>query len=117
MAPAATTANCPGVTNVMVAQPLCPSLVAVMIAVPGATPKTHALPPASSDTLATVGLLDCHVTMRYGSTVPAASRITALSLIEPPAGPTGTLVDSGVTVTESTGARLDETITVAVPAL
>jgi len=54
--------------------------------------------------------------MRYGSTVPAASRITAASLIEPPAGPTGTVVDSGVTVTESTGARLDETITVAVPA-
>src|SRR5207237_10885369 len=116
MEPAATPVNGPGITNVMLAEPLCPSLVAVIVAVPGATPTTHALPPASSNTVATVGLLDCHVTMRYGSTVPAASRITALSLIEPPAGPTGTVVDSGVTVTESTGARLDETITVAVPA-
>jgi hypothetical protein len=57
--------------------PLLPSLVAVIVAVPAATPLTN--PVESID--ATVGLFDCQVTTRPVSTFPAESFVTAASFV------------------------------------
>jgi len=65
-----------GVT-VTLALPDLDSLVAVMIALPGATAVTT--PPA--DTVATEGLLDVHVTGRLVTTAPFASRTVAASVV------------------------------------
>jgi len=58
-----------------VAVPLCPSLVAVIVALPGVTPVTVPV----AETVATLVLLELHVTGRSGTSVPATSRITAVS--------------------------------------
>src|SRR6266550_3525178 len=60
------------VTN---AVPLCPSLVAVIVAVPVATPLTSPLP----FTLATAPLLDCQVMTRPVNGFPLASCGVAVS--------------------------------------
>src|SRR5262249_12550299 len=84
-----------------------PSLVAVMVTVPGAKPVT--IP--ELETTAWLELLD-HVTMRSVTTLPFASRTTAL---------TGTLVPGrtvgpcGCTTTEPTATF--ETVSAAVPFL
>jgi hypothetical protein len=57
-----------GVT-VTVDDPLFPSAVAVIVAVPGATPVTTPFP----DTVAVDGLLVDHATIRSVTTVPFAS--------------------------------------------
>jgi hypothetical protein len=64
-----------GVT-VSVALPDFPSLVAVMVAVPGATAVTTPLP----DTVATNVLLELHVTTRSVTTAPFASLTVGVSV-------------------------------------
>src|SRR2546425_3377395 len=76
--------------------PLCPSLVAVIVAEPAATPVTSPLP----FTVAAAVLLLDHVTTRPVSGVPLASLGVAVSgTVEPCC----TLAGDGVTVTEATG--------------
>src|SRR2546428_506811 len=82
--------------EVIVAVPLWPSLVAVIVAVPVATLVTRPLPL----TAATAALFDVHATPRPGSVFPAESVVTAESCT---VAPTGTLVDAGLTVTQATG--------------
>ena len=86
--------------------PLCPSLVAVIVAVPTTSPLTS--PPV--DTVTTAALLVAHVTTRPGSALPPASFGVAVSCTVCPAV---TLAGAGVTVTEATGATV--TVTAAVP--
>src|SRR5437667_3882300 len=90
--------NCcvPGGVTVMAEVPLWPSLVAVMVADPAATPVTSPLPL----TVAAAVLPLCHVTVRPTSGLPFASFGVAVSCTLLPAG---TVVDDGVTVTEATG--------------
>ena len=57
------------------AVPLCPSLVAVIVAGPPATPVASPLPL----TIATAVLLLAHVTVRPVSVFPAASLVTAVN--------------------------------------
>src|SRR5256712_4523961 len=84
-----------GVVPVTAAEPLCPSLVAVIAVVPAATPVTN--PPA--ETVAMAGLVVVHVTARPPSTLPPASLGVAVSCsVEP----TETLADAGLTATEAT---------------
>src|SRR6266571_4926413 len=98
--------------TVSAAVPLFPSLVAVIVAAPTATPVTRPLP----FTLAIPPLLDAHVTARPVRTVPALSLVTALSWT---AWPAGTLAEAGLTVTDATGAGAGGAVTViaAVPLL
>src|SRR6266704_2153276 len=90
--------NCcvPGGVTVMAEVPLCPSLVAVIVAEPAATPLTSPLPL----TVAADVLPLCQVTVRPTSGLPFASLGVAVScrLL-----PTDTVPDAGVTVTEATG--------------
>src|SRR2546426_16593 len=79
-----------------VAVPLCPSLVAVSVAVPAATPVTRPLP----FTVATPGALLAQVTTRPASGVPLASFGVAVSCT---VCPTCTLAVAGLTVTDTTG--------------
>src|SRR2546425_6003604 len=95
----------PAVTVIAVV-PLLPSLVAVIVADPAATPVTSPLPL----TLATAALLVAHVTTRPDRTLPLASFGTAKSCSVPP---THMDADAGVTVTEATGTLV--TVTAAVP--
>src|SRR2546425_305862 len=95
----------PAVTVIAVV-PLLPSLVAVIVADPAATPVTSPLPL----TLATAALLVAHVTTRPDRTLPLASFGTAKSCSVPP---TDMDADAGVTVTEATGTLV--TVTAAVP--
>src|SRR5438876_612328 len=69
--------NCcvPGGVTVMAEVPLCPSLVAVIVADPAATPVTSPLPL----TVAAAVLLLCHVTVRPTSGLPFASLGVAVS--------------------------------------
>src|SRR5665213_842114 len=90
---------------------LCPSLVAVIVALPAATPVTIALAPVA-ETLAIDGTLDVQVTVRPASTFPPASFVTAVSVAVPP---TSKLALVGVTVMDATGTF--ETVMVAVPLL
>ena len=85
-----------------------PSLVAVTIAVPGATAVTTPL----ADTVATAGLLEVQTTGRSVSVAPEASFTVAESVVVVPA-----ISDTvaGATFTDATGTG--ETITVAVPVL
>src|SRR5205085_5113574 len=83
--------------TVMAAVPLCPSLVAVIVAVPATLPVTN--PPAL--TVATLVLLEAHVTVRPGSGFPPASRGVAVNWTVPP---TGTDALAGLTLTDATGA-------------
>src|SRR2546425_8423652 len=85
-----------GAETVSAAVPLCPSLVAVIVAAPAATPVTNPLPL----TVATAGLLLAHVTVRPVSGVPLASFGVAVSWTVCPAW---TLAGAGLTVTDATG--------------
>src|SRR5712692_4274995 len=85
-----------GGTTLTEAEPLWPSLVAVIIAAPTATPVTTPLP----FTVATAVLLVAHVTTRPLNGLPVASFGVAVSCT---VCPTGTLADAGLTATEATG--------------
>src|SRR6266513_3110686 len=82
--------------TVMLALPLCPSLVAVIVAEPAVTPLTSPLP----FTVATAVLLLAHVTTRPVSGLPLASFGVAVSCT---VLPSFTLAGDGLTVTEATG--------------
>jgi len=61
--------------TVIVDVPLCPSLVAVITAVPVAFAVTR----PAGETLADAGLLDDHVTVRPVRTLPFTSLVVAVS--------------------------------------
>src|SRR5436309_4840745 len=92
--------NCPPpeLTGVTVTSevPVFPSQVAVMVAVPAATPLTSPLP----FTVAAAVLSLDQVTTRPDSGVPPASFGVAVSWV---VLPSATLAEAGVTVTEATG--------------
>src|SRR5206468_350803 len=88
------------------ALPLCPSLVAVTVTEPAATPVTSPV----ADTVATAGFALVHVTTRPASRFPAASLGVALSCV---VAPTNTVAVAGLTVTDATGTL--DTVTAAVP--
>src|SRR2546430_16738500 len=90
--------NCdvPGAATVIAAVPLCPSLVAVIVADPAATPVTSPL----LLTVAAAVLLLCQVTVRPASELPFASLGVAVSGY---VLPSFTVADAGVTVTDATG--------------
>src|SRR6266566_3368681 len=97
-----TTPPVPGGTTVTVALPLCPSLVAVIMAEPASSPVTTPL----LLTPATVGLLELHVTTRPARALPLASLGVAASCT---AWPTPTLAVAGLTATEATGTAVTDT--------
>src|SRR5436305_1953415 len=82
--------------TVMLEVPLCPSLVAVIVAEPDVPPVTSPLP----STLATAVLLLDQVTVRPVNGFPLASFGVAVSWT---VWPTCTVADAGLTVTELTG--------------
>ena len=88
------------------AAPLLPSLVAVIVADPGAMPVTL---PFTSATATDVLLLD-HVTVRPDSGVPLPSCGVAVSCADCPAA---TVADAGVTLTDATGTVHPVTVTLA----
>jgi len=88
---------------------LCPSLVAVIVVLPGPTGVTT----PADDTVATVGTLDVHVTTRPVNTFPLPSLVTAVSVAVAP--PTRSVVLVGVTVMDATGTF--DTVITAVPLL
>ena len=92
--------------TVMADVPLCPSLVAVIVADPAATPDTSPLPL----TVATDVLLLDHVTVRPVTGLPFASFGVAVSCT---VWPTPTLAEAGLTVTAATGTLV--TVIAAVP--
>src|SRR5207249_3216957 len=96
-----------GVT-VIAAVPLLPSLVAVIVAEPAATPVTRPL----LLTVATAVLLLDQVMTRPVSVLPAESLVTAESCR---VAPTATLADAGFTVRDATGTAV--TVMAAVPLL
>src|SRR5205823_2069131 len=100
-----TAATATGVT-VIVAAPLFPSLVAVIVAAPAVSPVTS--PPAL--TVATAVLLLPQLTGRPDNGLPLASFEVAVSCT---VWPTGTDAVLGLTVTDATGTVL--TVIVAVP--
>jgi hypothetical protein len=95
-----------GAVTVTVDVPVFPSLVAVIVAVPGATAVTVPL----GATVATPVLLDVHATVRSVSTLPAASFVVAASV---PVWPVCNDNVGGATVTDATGTAV--TVTTAVP--
>src|SRR5213080_1316178 len=96
------------VLTVIVVVPLCPSLVAVIVAAPAVTPVTTPLPL----TVATAVLLLPQLTGRPDNGLPLASFGVAVSCT---VWPTGTDAVLGLTVTDATGTVL--TVIVAVPRL
>ena len=88
--------------------PVLPSLVALMVVAPTATPVTSPLP----ETVAMAALLDAQAIDRPTSGRPFASSGVAVSC---KVCPTETLAVVGFTVTEATG--IGVTVTVAVPFL
>jgi len=84
------------VVTVTVALPLCPSLVAVIVAEPSARPVTRPV----GYTTATVGSLLRQVTVRPVSGLPLASFTVAVSCTVCPAV---RFAEAGLTVTEATG--------------
>src|SRR5436190_20290733 len=94
--------------TVMLALPLCPSLVAVIVAEPAVTPLTSPLP----FTVATDVLLLDQVTTRPVSGLPLASFGVAVSCA---VCPTCTLAGDGLTLTVATGTSV--TVTTDVPLL
>src|SRR5207244_149672 len=92
--------------TVTAAVPLCPSLVAVIVTDPTATPVTRPL----ADTVASAAFELVHVTARPVSTFPTASLGVALSCV---VAPTNTVAVAGLTVTDATGTV--DTETAAVP--
>jgi hypothetical protein len=93
-------------TTVIEAVPVFPSLVAVIVTVPSATPVTT--PP--DDTVAMPVLPELHVTVRPVSTLPFASFVVAASGV---VVPITTFVAPGVTVTVLTGGGVTVTVAVA----
>src|SRR6266566_1243664 len=93
--------------TVMLAVPLFPSLVAVMVAEPVALPVTSPL----EITVAAVVLLLDQAIARPVRTFPAESFVVALSCF---VAPTNRLAVAGLTVTEATGTSATATVTVAV---
>src|SRR5439155_21910404 len=93
--------------TVTAADAFFPSLVAVSVAVPAATPVARPL----DETVATDGFELDHVVARPASTVPAASRVVAVSCT---VSPTRMFATLGATTTEATGTL--DTVTVVVPA-
>ena len=94
--------------TVTLAVPLRPSLVAVIVAVPAATPVTRPAP----ETVATWALSVVQVTVRPLSGWPAASLGVAVSCTVLPAA---TVAVAGATSTEATGAGAAVTVTCEVP--
>src|SRR5437867_718599 len=92
--------------TVTAAVPLCPSLVAVIVAVPPATPVTRPL----ADTVASAAFELVQLITRPLSTFPAASLGIAVSCTAPP---TNTVAVAGLTVTDATGTLA--TVTAADP--
>jgi hypothetical protein len=92
--------------TVTLAVPDCPSLVAVIVTDPGATPVTN----PALDTVATPTSELAQVTVRPASAAPPASRGVTDSCVVPP---TVTEAVSGVTATLATGTAV--TVTLAVP--
>src|SRR5437867_1675036 len=82
--------------TVTAALPLCPSLVAVMVTAPGATPFTSPV----ADTVATAEALDTQVTDRPESTLPAESFSVVVSCT---VAPTSTMAVAGLITTDATG--------------
>jgi len=80
-----------------VADPLCPSLVAVIVAAPAISPVASPVP----DTVATGSALELQVTTRPLSKFPLASFRVAVNCWVPP---TVTLTLAGLTATDATGA-------------
>src|SRR5437870_9878924 len=93
-------------TTVMADVPLCPSLVAVIVAVPATFPVTSPL----ELTVAIAVLPLTQLTVRPVSGLPFASFGVAVSCT---VLPSFTQADAGLTVTEATGTL--ETVTLAVP--
>ena len=83
-------------TTLIAAEPLCPSLVAVIVAEPAATPDTSPVP----ETVATAGASLDQVTTRPVRTLPVASHVVTVSCDTPP---TGTLAAAGSSETDDTG--------------
>jgi hypothetical protein len=98
-----------GSVTVSATAALLPSDVAVMLAVPADTPVTVAVAPVA-DTVATVGALDAHVTVRPVSVAPAESVVVAVRITVAPRTTVGT---AGVTATLATGTG--DTVRVADP--
>ena len=92
--------------TVMLAVPLTPSEVAVMVAEPGAMAVTT----PDEETVATPVLLELQVTVRPVRVFPLASRVVAVSVVVPP---TMSVAEEGLTVTDATGRCV--TVTLAVP--
>ena len=84
-----------------------PSLVAVIVAVPGATARTD----PADETVATLKLFDVQLSCRPVRMPPPASRVIAVSERVAPAT---RLAEAGLTVTLATGASV--TVVVALPA-
>jgi hypothetical protein len=97
-----------GGATVIPANPVCPSLVAVMLALPAATPVTTPV----VLTVATEVLSEDHVTDRPTRTFPAPSFVVAVACV---VLPTPIIEDPTDTVTEATDAEM--TVTVADPVL
>src|SRR6266498_807146 len=93
--------------TVTAALPLCPSLVAVIVAEPATTPVTR---PLLVFTVATELLLLVQLTARPERVLPPASFGVAVSCT---VCPTGTLAVAGLTATEATDTGV--TVTVALP--
>src|SRR5207249_1701005 len=91
---------------VMAADPLLASLVAVIVAVP---PSATSVTRPVCDTVAIVGALDTHATVRPVSGLPLASLSVAVSCTVPP---TGMVAEAGLTATVATGTMV--TVIVAV---
>jgi hypothetical protein len=94
-----------GTTMVAVAEPLTPSLVAVMLAVPVLTAVTTPVP----ETVATAVLELDHEIVRPVSTLFDASRRVAIACV---VCPTGMLLDPSDTLTLATGVATVVTVTV-----
>src|SRR5947208_14199981 len=94
------------VLTVIAAVPLCPSLVAVIVAAPAVTPVTSPLPL----TVATAVLLLAQLTARPDNGLPLASLGVAASCT---VWPTCTDADAGLTATDATGTLV--TVSAAVP--
>src|SRR6266853_1794759 len=90
--------------TVIAAVPLCPSLVAVIVADPGAMAVTFPFTSA----MATDVLLLAQVTTRPDRTFPLASFSVAVSCT---AWPASTVADAGLTLTEATGTVQPATVT------
>src|SRR2546429_8729832 len=88
------------------ALPVLPTLVAVIVTAPAATPVTTPL----VDTVATVGALDAQVMTRPNNTFPAASVAVPVSCT---LAPTNTVAAVGLIATAATGTSVTVTAAVA----